>query len=91
MRCAYRFRLYPTRDQARELGIMLETHRRLYNACLAQRKKAYKEDGLSLGYCDQSSWFTQQREVNPWFARVNFSSAQATMRRLDRIARPRVV
>ncbi len=63
---------------------MLETHCRLYNAYLDQRKKAYKEDGLSLGYCDQCSWFTQQREVNPWFARVNFSSAQATMRRLDR-------
>ncbi len=84
MRCAHRFRLYPTRDQGRELRIMLETHRRLYNACLAQRKQAYAEEGISLGYCAQSSWFKDQREVNPWFARLNFSSAQATMRRLDR-------
>ena len=40
MRRAFKFRLYPTANQARELGIMVETHRRLYNAALEQRKLA---------------------------------------------------
>ena len=84
MRRAFKFRLYPNRDQARELGLMLETHRRLYNACLEQRKSAYEQDKISLGYCDQSSWFKNQRLVNEWFAKLNFSSAQGTMRRLDK-------
>lgn len=84
MRKAFKFRLYPNRDQGRELGITLETHRRLWNACLSQRKAAYEEDKISLGYCHQSGWFTNQRIINPWFARLNFSSAQATMRRLDK-------
>jgi len=63
---------------------MVETHRRLYNACLEQRKLAYELDGVSLNYAHQSSWFKNQRLVNKWFEKLNFSSAQATMRRLDR-------
>ncbi len=84
MRLAYKFRLYPNRDQGRELALMLETHRRLYNACLAQRNAAFEDDGVSINYGVQSGWFKNQRCVNEWFARLNFSSAQATMRRLDR-------
>ncbi len=84
MRRAYKFRLYPNGDQCRELSNMLETHRRLYNACLWQRKAAFTDDGVRVTYGFQSGWFKNQRYINAWFARVNFSSAQATMRRLDR-------
>lgn len=84
MRRAFRYRLYPNRDQSRELGIALETHRRLYNACLEQRKTAYEADKTAVKYAVQSTWFTGERATNPYFARLNFSSAQATMRRLDR-------
>lgn len=84
MRKAFKFRLYPTSHQIRELSLMLETHRRLYNACLAQKKDAYQDDGVSVTYCQQSAWFKNQRYVNKWYANLNFSSAQATMRRLDR-------
>ncbi len=84
MHRAYKFRLYPNIDQRRELAMMLETHRRLYNACLGQRKAAFAEDGVRIDYGFQSGWFKNQRYVNGWFARLNFSSAQATMRRLNR-------
>ncbi len=84
MRRAYRFRLYPNADQRRELGILLETHRRLYNACLDQRKTAWEAEKRSVRYPDQSAWYKSMRAVNPWFARVNFSSSQATMRRLEK-------
>jgi putative transposase len=84
MRRAYRFRLYPNADQTRELGILLETHRRLWNACLDQRKTTYETEKRSVHYSDQSAWFKAERTANPYFARTNFSSAQATMRRLDK-------
>lgn len=84
MRKAFKFRLYPDANQTRELGITLESHRRLYNACLGQRKSAYEEDDISVTYPQQSAWFKNQRYVNKWFAKLNFSSAQATMRRLDK-------
>jgi putative transposase len=66
------------------LGISLESHRRLYNACLSQRKTAYEAEKRSVKYQEQSAWFKGQRATNPFFARLNFSSAQATMRRLDK-------
>jgi len=83
MRRAYTFRLWTNANQERELEIALESHRRLYNACLDQRKRAWEEDRRSVSYPDQSAWFKAERAVNPYFARLNYSSAQATMRRLD--------
>ncbi|ADJ29633.1 RNA-guided endonuclease InsQ/TnpB family protein [Nitrosococcus watsonii] len=81
---AFKYRLYPNAHQARELEIALETHRRLYNARLEQRKAAYELEKKSVKYAEQSSWFKHERSTNPYFARLNFSSAQATMRRLDK-------
>lgn len=63
---------------------MLETHRRLYNACLGQRKEAYESDKRTVKYTEQSAWFKLERLTNQFFARINFSSAQDTMRRLDK-------
>ncbi|ABA56914.1 transposase [Nitrosococcus oceani ATCC 19707] len=81
---AFKYRLYPNAHQARELETMLETHRRLYNECLAQRKERYEIAQKSVKYTQQSAWFKSERGVNEWYARLNFSSAQATMRRLDK-------
>ena len=81
---AFRYRLEPNVNQTRELGIALETHRRLYNSCLEQRKFAYESGKKPVKYFDQSKWFTATRAANPWFAHLNFSSAQTTMRRLDK-------
>ncbi len=80
----FKYRLWTNRNQERELGIMLETHRRLYNACLEQRKTAYEIEKRSVRYGEQSAWFKAERAINPYFARTNFSSAQATMRRLEK-------
>jgi putative transposase len=63
---------------------MLETHRRLYNLALAQRQWFYDEWKISRSYADQSGWFKDEREDNRWFAAINFSSAQATLQRLDK-------
>jgi putative transposase len=84
---AYRYRLWTNANQERELGIALESHRRLYNECLAQRRFHYDLLGIPVRYTQQSAWFKAQRAVNPYFARLNFSSAQATMRRLDKAFR----
>ena len=84
MRRAFKYRLFVNVNQERELGIMLESHRRLYNACLGQRKTTYEEEKRSVKYAEQSAWFKAERVANPYFARLNFSSAQSTMRRLDK-------
>lgn len=80
----FKFRLWTNANQERELRIMLETHRRLYNAALGQRQWFYDEWQISRSYEDQSAWYKDQRSNNQWFARINFSSAQGTLRRLDK-------
>jgi putative transposase len=84
VRRAFKYRLWTNANQERELTLALETHRRLYNQCLEQRKTSYETEKRSVKYTEQSAWFKAQRVVNPFFARLNFSSAQATMRRLDK-------
>jgi putative transposase len=84
VRKAFKYRLFTNANQERELDIALETHRRLYNAYLDYRELAYSQYGVTLTYVDCSRWFKGRRRTNPYFARINFSSAQATMRRLDK-------
>lgn len=84
MRKSFVYRLYPNRVQARELEQMLETHRRLYNDMLDERQLAYDTCGVTIRYGQQSSRFKHARKLNKWYAGINFSSAQATMRRLDK-------
>jgi putative transposase len=84
VRCSFKFRLFTNANQERELGIMLETHRRLYNLCLEQRRDLYRQHGHSVKYSDQSAEFKELRTDNTYFARINCSSAHATMHRLDK-------
>jgi REP element-mobilizing transposase RayT len=84
VRRAFKYRLFTNANQERELAAMLETHRRLYNACLAERKERYEADKVTVRYAQQSARFKAERVTNPYYARLNFSSAQATMRRLDK-------
>ncbi len=84
MRKAFRYRLYPTRQQARAMTQMLDTHRHLYNRALAERKHAWEQEQRSVRYEDQSAQLKIDRTSNPYLAQTNFSSCQATLRRLKR-------
>jgi putative transposase len=84
MRRAFRYRLWTNADQERDLGVVLESHRRLYNQALEQRKTAYETEQRSVNFAEQCRWFTQLRAVNPFFTQLNAASGQQTLRRLDR-------
>src|SRR3990167_1264488 len=81
---SFKFRLYPNANQERELGIMLETHRRLYNAALEQRNFAWSQRRVSVRYGQQSAELPDLRVSNEWFKKTNHSSCQATLRRLEK-------
>src|SRR3712207_1442594 len=66
---------------------MLDTHRRLYNLALRDRRDTYEADGRTVSYGEQSARFKRSRAYLPGFAATNFSSAQATLRRLDKAFR----
>src|SRR5215210_3016790 len=63
---------------------MLEQHRRLYNLALRERRDVYETEERSVSYGEQSGRFKESRKVSPSFAALNFSSAQATLGRLDK-------
>lgn len=84
MRRAFVFRLYPTEVQADALDLMLWQHRRLYNAALEHRRTAYRQANVSMTYGQQSAELKAIRAEDPGLAACNFSSLQATLRRLDR-------
>jgi len=84
MRRAYQYRLYPTTAQALALDAMLDTHRHLYNRALAERRDAYAGEQRTVRYGEQSAALKAQRAANPYLADTNFSSCQATLRRLDK-------
>src|SRR5215203_161432 len=84
MRRSFKYRLYPNRSQSEVLDTMLESHRRLYNLALRDRRDVYEAEKRSVSYGEQSARFKETRKVLPSFAALNFSSAQATLRRLDK-------
>ena len=84
MRKAFKYRLYPTRQQDRAMSAMLETHRRLYHDALAARKQAWEQEQRSVSYGEPSGQLKSARKTNRFLAATNFSSCQATLRRLDR-------
>jgi putative transposase len=84
VRKAFKYRLYPNRSQQAALSEMIETHRRLYNAALEERRAVYEAEKRTLSYGEQSAQLKGARKENPYLARTNFSSTQATLRRLDR-------
>ncbi len=84
MKRAYAYRLYPNRSQAEALAAILETHRRLYNSALGERRDAYESQRRCVSYGEQSGKLKESRRSDPCLAATNFSSTQATLRRLDR-------
>ena len=79
----FKYRLWTNSNQERELDAMLETHRRLYNECLANRISAYISRGETVTRFDQTKWFTSARRSNRFYGRLSVSSARGTIRTLD--------
>src|SRR4051794_10404583 len=83
-RKAYLYRLYPTAEQARALQQQLSVAREVYNACLLERREAYRLAGLTLTYYAQANQLKDIRRDCPDVAAVNFSMLQAICRRAQR-------
>src|ERR671937_2220611 len=81
---AYLYRLYPTAEQARAAQHQLDVARELYNACLLERREAYRMAGVTLNYYAQANQLKAIRRDRADVAAVNFSMLQALCRRAQR-------
>ncbi len=84
MRKAFLYRLYPNKVQTEKLTGLLNIARELYNACLQERRDAYKMKGVTLNYYDQANELKELRQAIPEVALLNYSASQDMLRRLDK-------
>lgn len=83
MRRTYRYRLYPTRRQGDALTAQLADACALYNAALEQRRRLWREHGVSVSFGEQSAELRELRAAGLLNDGANFWSQQAVLRRLD--------
>jgi putative transposase len=56
---AYKYRFYPTPEQAEELARTFGCVRLVYNMALEERTRAYIQDGRKVSYVQSSAALTQ--------------------------------
>ena len=77
-------RAYLTRGQEARANRMLRVHCDIYNACLEERIKAWRMNGISVNYGMQSAQLPAVRQIDPRVAEFSASAEQRTVRRVDR-------
>ncbi len=80
---SYKYRIYPTKKQALILADTLESCRRLYNCALEQRKIAYRQFGVPLGYVQQAGELQEIKEYYPEYRQIHSQVLQNVLKRAD--------
>jgi putative transposase len=85
MHKTFKYRLYPTKPQARLRSEQLEELRWLWNMLLAQRKRAWEERQAAMSYDDlQNALPTMKITLRPPLAHVLSLVVQDVIRRLQK-------
>ncbi|WP_027894330.1 RNA-guided endonuclease InsQ/TnpB family protein [Calidithermus chliarophilus] len=84
MRKAFKYRLYPTKPQARDLERTLALCRQLYNAALQERRDAYCKAGKTVGFYEQKRHLPEIRAELPEYKGVHSQVLQNVVERVDK-------
>lgn len=82
---AYKFRIYPTREQETVLRKTIGSCRFVYNWALAQRREAWVQEKKSVNYAKTCKSLTELKETpeREWLNEVSSVCLQQSLRRLD--------
>ena len=80
---AYKFRLYPTKEQEMLIAKSIGCNRFVYNHFLAKRKEAYEEYDAMINYSGCSALLTKLKKEFPWLKEPDSTSLQTTLKNLD--------
>jgi putative transposase len=80
----FRYRLYPSKAQKKLLESTLETCRRFYNDCLAERKNAYETKQLRIGKFEQLKNVKEVKMSNPFAKEIHSHILQVVVSDLDK-------
>ena len=81
---AFKYRLYPTKPQARDLERTLELCRQLYNAALQERREAYRKAGKTVGFYEQKRHLPEIRAELPEYKSLHSQVLQNVIERVDK-------
>ncbi|MGD0953338.1 MAG: RNA-guided endonuclease TnpB family protein [Methanotrichaceae archaeon] len=81
MKRAYKFRMYPNRQQQAVLDVTLETCRHIWNIALEDRRETWKQEGISRSYEDQANLLTVEKKQNPELLSPHSQVLQDVLRR----------
>lgn len=81
---AFKYRLYPTREQARKMSDTLWLCSILYNRCLAERRDAWQNGRKTITKFDQMAALPELKRQDERFHRVHSQVLQDVVKRLDR-------
>jgi putative transposase len=84
MKKAYKYRLYPTKKQARVLQEQLALCAELYNAALQERKDAYRMSGKSITFTQQCAQLPAIKEIRPEYEAIYSQVLQDVLHRVDK-------
>lgn len=84
MLVAYKYRIYPTKQQKQVIHFTLERCCLIYNRLLEERILAYKNEGKSLNYYDQANTFNERKQYIPTLKQVHSQVLQDVAKRLDK-------
>ncbi len=84
VRRSFQYRLSPNTGQTKALDWTLTRCRELYNACLEERREAYRMAGVSISYYDQKRQLPAIKEVRPEYKDIGSQVLQDVVQRADR-------
>ena len=76
---AFKYRLYPTPAQARQMLLVLKVCRNWYNMCVSERTWAYKLEGRSVTKYEQVKQSRLYRKTFAWAAKSVFSQTMQSV------------
>ncbi len=80
---AYKFRIYPNKDQQVLLAKTFGSVRLVYNHYLDMKTKTYEESGKSLSYTKCAADLVDLKKENPFLKEVDSIALQQALRHLD--------
>lgn len=83
-RKAFKYRLYPTQPQHKDLERTLALCRQLYNAALQERREAYQKAGKTVGFYEQKRWLPEIRTELPEYKGIHSQVLQNVIERVDK-------
>lgn len=81
---AYKYRIYPCKEQQNKIDRTIETCRYLYNDLLSERKFMYEYDQTNITYRWQQDSLPYRKKINSYLMEVHSQVLQDVARRVDK-------